>query len=555
MKRAGAAIAFVAVALGAAAARAQPKQVAVTVVDQAGGTVFLEPGEDAGLHPGAEVRFGKKTYRVQAVTATAATISVGARVLPIGSRGQATITARAGGPEKALAKPAPLASFAGQWPEATVPAASQSPTPVPIGQIRARGPSELAIRASSSSLFPLRGGGEPVTRVSLRAQLRFEPFAEVPFGLDADVEAARWFGRGLSGDLGAGSRPTIEVQELRLRYGDRDDPGVGLGRLRYASRSVGLLDGARVSSPRYAGVSAFAFGGVVPSTLDGAFDTSLARFGAGASYIDVDSSWRPSAELTAWGSLFEGELDERRLAANVRLYPGPATLGAHAELSGFAADNPWGQDRVEITAAGVDAGISYKRLTASASLDALQPERSLWLASLLPQSWLCTAEPLPAGAGPEPCDGRRDTSYYGLATAGFDTDHLALRAGGTAILDNHQSLEQRGAFLDVHALDLLAGAGLELGATAAESDLLDSYAARIGASSSFGRSLDASLYYRPALLVYQASVEDIVEHRVGGELFWAPAPSWGGRLSAEGVQGDDISMVGVYATAVWRGAL
>lgn len=549
------AMALTVVVAGAGPTRAEGerKKVKVTVVDQAGSVVYLEPGEQEGVRPGQKVYFGKKSYRVVAITATSATIDVGKQVLSIGKRGTVTVTV-SDKEREARPKPKSLDAYEGEWAAAVPPSEAQNPTPVPIGSIRRRGSSEVLFRATSSSLFPF-GGGNRVTRVAVRAQLRAEPFADTPFGVDADLEVAKWIGRGLTVGLGADSRPLLEVHELRLRYGDLDNPLLGLGRLRYAAATVGLLDGVRVSSPTKKGITVYAFGGLVPNTLNGKPVSDVSRFGAGATYFAPTNALRPSAELTAHGSMFDGALDERRVAANVRMYPGSVSLGGRVEVSMFDKDNAWGASKVELTAAGVDAGVTHKRWRANVSVDALQPERSAWLASLLPPSWLCTASQGTPGVSPEPCDGNRDTRYFSLATTGFDTDRVSIRLGGNAVANEELAIDQVGGFADLGLHKLWRDISIDLGAMASLAPFVEMYALRAGLSSPLSKGVDASLFYRPALLVYDAATSDLLEHRVGGEVFYAPANDLGVRVSAEAATGDDVSVVGVYATAVWRASL
>lgn len=534
----------------AAAAIAESQRISIKVVEIAGGHAYLEPGGDAGLRSGTKVVIGKKTFTVVAVTATNAVIRLDQNGVHVGSSGRATVTTTTTEVRK-LSKPAALDSFRGVWQDASLPADEQNPEPIPIGVIRRGGPTEVRVGVDSASWLPLRDTpSDPVTRVSLRTQLRTEPFADVPFGLDADVLLSRWFG---VDDLGNDSRPLFEVQELRARYGSAAAPLVGLGRLRYAAYTVGLLDGVRVASPSYSGVSVAAFGGVVPNTLDGALSTDLTRFGAEVAYDAPKHAWRPGGELVLYGSTFDGSVDERRVAGNFRAYPGPVSLYGHTELSMFDADNPWGARRVELTAAGLDANLRVGPFELGASIDAQQPERSRWLASLLPASWLCTATPQPLTdpPTPEPCDGSRNLRYYGTARAGLRFSKLAVQAGGTTIRTPAGS-DQLGGYFDVQTLRLWQALSLSLGGLVATSPVLDTLAGRIGAAFALTPSLDLDLYYRPAVLRFEAATDDIFEHRAGVGAYYAIGTDLALRLSGESMYSDDVTAVGVFGAATWR---
>ncbi len=533
------------------------KRVGVIVVDVAGDLAYLKPGANAGLRAGTEVRLSKRRYQIIAVTSSNAVVRLNGRFMRIGSRGRATVTRRDGN-EKRLAVPTPLDAFRNTWKTPSLPAASQSPAPVPIGSIRAGGPTSLRVSASSATWLPLADSpASHVTRASLRAQLHTEPFVDKPFGFDADVAIGRWIGRGLDDDLGSDSRPIIEVQQLRARYGPKGSPFVGLGRLRYAALTVGLLDGARVSSPSFSGVRVAAFGGIVPDSTDGRPSTELARFGAEVSYHAPRHRWRPSAEVVMYGSTFNGSLDERRAATAFHLFPGPLSLSGHTELSLFDSDNPWGSSRVELTAAGLDAALRFKRVDVAASIDVQQPERSRWLASLLPASWLCTSSPAPATATPETesCNGSDNLRYYGLLRAGLRLSRWHVHAGATTVASSGVKLDQKGAFVDLQAARVWRQLSLSIGALVTDSPFVESGALRIAAASPITSSLDLDIFYRPALLRYQAAISDFFEHRTGLNALYRLDSDVSLSLSGEAVLGEDVSALGIFATATWRTSL
>lgn len=546
----------------AAGQPAAENRVEVRVVELAGGVAYLEPGSDAGLKEGTEIVFAPaspalppRTFRVVAVTATSAVVELAeGQTLAIGERGTVKVTT-GGQTAKRRAKPAPLETFEDAWPEPALPADSQNPEPIPIGAIRRGGATEIRASASAASWLPLGDTpGGHVTRATIRAELTAEPFsfAGRPLGLDADVVLGQWLGA--DRDLGDGSRPVVDVQELRARLGDRRAPLVGLGRLRHAALTVGLLDGVRVASPDlWEGIRVAGFGGVVPDTLDGRVSTDLARFGAEVSYEAREHEWRPGAELVVYGSMFDGSIDERRAAAVFRAYPGPLSVSGHAELSVFDRDNPWGARRLSLTAAGIYASVRLGSIDVAASFDAQQPERSRWLESLLPPGWLCTADPQPGIDAPpsEPCDGAANLRYYSLVWANARWGRLAVHAGG-AMTHSSDGLEQSGGFADLQALRLFGDLSLSLGGMVTNSQLVDTAAIRAAAQMPILDGLDVDVFYRPAVLRYLASVDDIVEQRAGVGGYWSLGPDLTLRLSSEAMVGDDVTAVGIFGAVTWR---
>ena len=539
------------VAPASASAKQQTQRVKVKVVEVAGDLAYLEPGSDAGLASGTTVTIRRRTFKVVTVTAHNAVVRVGKHRLRIGHRGSARVSVSKDG-VKRLAEPPSLDTFKGAWSAPSLPASEQTPKLIPIGVVRRGGPTEVRVSADAASWIPFSDTpADPVTRVSIRGQLRTEPFADTPFGFDADFAVARWFG--VDNDLGDGSRPIFEVQELRARYGSYDAPMVGLGRLRYAALTVGLLDGVRVASPSFGGFSVAGFGGLVPDTLDGNISTDLARFGAEVSYLAPEHKWHPGGELVLYGSTFDGSVDERRASGAFRLYPGPVSLSGHAELSLFDSDNPWGASRVELTAAGLDANLRLGPVDLAASFDAQQPERSRWLASLLPASWLCTAAAEPAADPPaeEGCNGSRNLRYYGLARAGLRLRHIAVHAGGTTI-HSSDGVDQLGGFVDLQALRLWKDLSVSVGGLFADSPVLDTWAVRLAAAMPVIDALDVDIFYRPAVLRYDAAIDDIFDPRAGVGAYYAKGTSLALRLSGETRLSDDVTAVGVFGAATWR---
>lgn len=524
------------------------RTISVTVVEVAGGRAFIEPGEDAGLRVGQTVRIGRRKFKVVGVTGSNAVIDLGKSRVSEGDRGKASVTLDQA-TESALERPPSASTFENQWAPATVPAARQVVEHVPIGVIPGSGGLQLTLIGTGATIAPLEEDGRPVTHMSLGARVQAEPWTEVPFGFDADVAASLWLGRGIDDDLGANSRPYVSARELRLRYGSAVSPWVGLGRLRYAASTVGLLDGVRLMTPSLSGVQVAAFGGFVPDPLDGRPDMTSARFGVEASYHALQSSLRPMVHLVAHGSRFEGALDERRVSTYARVHPGPVSLMAHAELSFFDSDNPWNASTMELSAAGVDASWRHGGFHAGARVDMRTPERSRHLASLLPPGFLCTANP----QQPELCIDERDAHVYGMVNAGVQFGRFSLAGGATTIASGAGDIDEVGGFVDARVTGLMSGRGhIEVGAMSSRSPFLGMVAGRVGAGTEVFSDIEVSAYYRPAVLSYTASVESWLEHRVGAELYYALRTELDVMLTLETTAGPDVSAVGVFTTAVWR---
>jgi hypothetical protein len=288
-----------------------------------------------------------------------------------------------------------------------------------------------------------------------------------------------------------------------------------------------MLDGVRLATPSLGGLTLGAFGGLAPE-VDSGSPGEAVRFGAEVAW----RSPRLSANLVALGSVWDGALDERRLLAGAEGAAGPLGVSLHAEVSGFDADNPWGAPRLALTSAVAAARLRSGAWRAGAGVDWREPERSRWLASLLPASWL---------------DDEAADRLAGWLDAGVDLHRLSLGAGASLV-----SGETRAAWADLR-LWPFAGARLDLGITAATGPLLDTAALRVAAGTQLLRQrLDLSVFYRPSVLRYRASLGDLVEHRAGGDLAWSPTPWLDLHLGVEVLEGGDARGVLLLASSVVR---
>jgi len=323
--------------------------------------------------------------------------------------------------------------------------------------------------------------------------------------------------------------------------------------LRHAAIGLGILDGARVGA-RIGTVELAAFGGLVPDPISGEPDTAAARFGAEVGWDDPEHAWQPRLALSAHGSTFDGELDERRLsiagsAAHERLW-----LDGWAEAQSFADDNPFGASSLELVGAG--AGTSWRTRGAHAGLGVtfLRPERSLRLAAGLPAEWLCTRDAANACAG-----GDRwiaSTASAGLRGARWSLDAI-VSLGQTTQLYTWKAGDplRLASAVDVSGYlrgEVLASDRIRIfGAPAAgRSMFADWIAMEVGAGVTTG-AVDASLAYRPELLT-DARFDRVTLHGLVGELRVAASASLDLALVTLATLGPDRTMVAGLATFVWR---
>ena len=529
----------------------------VRVVEVAGDRAYLEPGETAGLTRGSTVRLRGRAHQVVATTRTHAVVVL-EEGLALHAGDTGTGVAHLGGTEgpTRLDTPRPMSAFRGQWGRPVLPAASQHPRPVPIGTVGRHRRFTLALSESSGLLVPL--GSRPRASTfygQLRARVHAEPIEGTPLGIDGDVAAQLWVAEGMTGRPGDSSRPYLVVRELAARYGEGDSFQAAAGRLRYAASTVGTLDGVRVRTPAVSGLTFGAFGGFVPSLLTGA-PSSTSRFGAEVGFSDLSASTRPIASLVAMGSLFEGGIDERRLSATFDVHPGHSRIGARAEAQIFDADNPWGASSFELTSASLDSSVEAGPLRLGARIDMRKPERSRWLASLLPPSWLCTATPTPPTdpPTPEPCGDQSDARYLLGGDARLATGKLELEAAANVIrIGGRSELDQIAGHGALRFVRIGEVARFELMGFVSSSALIDTLAIRAGAGITvLDDTLDLFAWYRPSLARYEGALTSFVEHRFGGEAWVSPMSTLDIGLDVEGASGPDSADLVVLTQATWR---
>jgi hypothetical protein len=242
----------------------------------------------------------------------------------------------------------------------------------------------------------------------------------------------------------------------------------------------------------------------------------------------------------------------------VGIYPGPARLGGHFEVSSFSRDNPWKASPIELTAAGLDASTRIGVFEVGARVDMRQPERSRWLASYLPITWFCRTIPAAAGAppGPEPCDGSVSTRALGAIDAGVELGPVSVVVGGTKVGDLTQSggtPDMTGGFATARVVRIARFMRVDASANYSHATALDMYGGSGGPGVSLlGDRLDLSSYYRFEKLKYSAVGPSVTQSGFGGTAMIFPSSAFLFTLQGEAITGDDVKAFMLMGTAVWR---
>lgn len=452
-----------------------------------------------------------------------------------------------------LERPVSPNQFANQWPNPTLPASTQNPEHVPLGNgAAAQGRTSLLFAAGAAAKLPFSGPYEAIGRGFIRGRLQTKPLARKPLFFDIDVAGQAWYASDLELRRGANSRPPLRVRALLARYGTQYGFQGSLGRLRYAATGLGQLDGIRLQVPIAGNLTLSGFGGAVPAALDGSPDTQTTRFGAELTYDAYDTALRPRVSLTAHGSTFGGQLDERRLRLQADFHPQAGYFGGYGLLSQFDAGNPWNAPENELTAAGVYGGIRFWDVVhTSFQVDMQRPERSLWLASFVPASWLCITSPLP-GNQPEQCRGD-ETRYRAQGTLGLHFTDWAIALGGSAMSTTGADASQGGGFLHLRLNKFLGDSGhLDVTASGSDGSLYQTAAVAIAPGVTLSRSFDVTLRYRPAVSRYYSDVDFFLEHNAGGSIRYTPSHRFEMHLDADLLTSRDVDVVLVQLLTTWR---
>jgi hypothetical protein len=388
----------------------------------------------------------------------------------------------------------------------------------------------------------------------LRAGLHAEPF-EQPFFFGVDVAVQSWFGGDIQNRTGASSRPIVRVRELQLGYGAALTPQAALGRLPYVAVGVGQLDGVRVRSPSWGGFSIGAFGGTVPEPLDNRLSTNTARFGAELVYQDDSLDSHPFVALSAHGSIFMGEIDERRLNAEFDLFPGNARIGGHFELSLHDSTNPWLAPRVEVSMAGLDASIRFGLFQIAGRFDMRLPERSLWVTAYLPLGYLCNTAPDPASSTGDQlvCVNSYDHRYFGGLDLSWTFSRVALYGGASIVHgQTDDQFDQITGYLQARFLRIGEIGWADVSVAAYAQSFVSDYAARFGLGVDIRRIGEISAYYRASINQYDASPDAYFQHSAGGILYFTLRDDLDLGLRADGIFGPDVRVLVAGSNLTWR---
>ncbi|MFZ1866843.1 MAG: hypothetical protein WAU39_21655 [Polyangiales bacterium] len=540
------------VALTSGANAESRQSVTVKVVEVAGGRAYLRPGQDAGIEIGSVVVFRNRRYQVVAVTRTNSVVELRGRELRPGATGRSQAS-REVKVAAALPKPKPLSAYQDQWPEPVLPATKQEPDYVPLGTWSDGEKIDLFLSTDVGGTIALSEGNS-FGRAALRAGLHAEPF-EQPVFFDVDVAVQSWFGGDIQNRPGSSSRPIVRVRELQFGYGNALTPQAALGRLPYVAVGVGQLDGVRVRSPSWAGFSIGAFGGTVPKPLDNYPSLDTARFGAELAYQNDTLDSHPYVALSAHGSIFMGEIDERRLNAEFDVFPGTARVSGHFELSLHDANNPWLAPRAEVSMAGLDASIRFGLFQISGRFDMRLPERSLWLTAYLPLGYLCNTAPDPTTSTGDAlvCVNSYDHRYFGGVDLSFTFSRVALYGGASIVhSQTDDQYDQITGYLQARFLRIGEIGWADVSVAAYAQSFVADYAARLGLGVDIGRIAELSAYYRASINQYDASPDSYFQQSAGGVLYLSLRDDLDFGLRADGMFGSDVRVLVLGSNLTWR---
>jgi hypothetical protein len=515
-------------------------RITVKVVEVAGDTAYLQPGRAAGLAPGTRVHIGGRDLVVVEATEKNAAVAVDRAGVTVGQTGTADVTAGHGDRTGRMPAPKPLEAFKEQWPAAELPAEHQEVASVPLGEHTLTGTTHLALYGNLFGNLDAAGSGG---QAELRGVSTFNPMQGSAMAADVDTSLRAY-------DVGwnAEERTPLFVRAAQLRWGDPGDPALALGRLRYAASSLGMLDGARAAV--HTGDFEFAaFGGLLPDPLSAHPTTAASLFGAEMIWNDASAEWQPRIAVTAHGSTWDGQLDERVLQVSATAHHGATLLDAWADVQNFDTTNPWNAPTIDLTGAGATAEWRDHGDHVGLDFTFLRPEQSLRLMAELPPDWLCARAPLP-GNVPESCSGE-DYWLAATASAGIRRWWGSIDAVGS--LGYTQSVT---IGYDASGYVRAELGSRELRAVIAPAFGHDSFGAWVasdfGIATSLSTHLDADLAYRPERLDYVAATGAYFMQSLVTDLRWAVNATTDFALSAVGTIGGDGNVLALLTTIVWR---
>jgi len=519
------------------------------VVDVADDRAYLEPGAGAGLAVGDEVSLNGERYQITAVSSSFAMVSLQGKAVALGARGTARIAKPGERVELKPEAPPPLASFRSEWRASEPPSSRQVPKPVPLGGSVSTwsGASRASVSDAVFSVIP-RSNEPAFIGNELRTRLHYQPYSATPLVLDADAALQTFWGQDFAQRPGAAARQLLRLRELSLTYGTAETFRGSLGRLRAAASFAGQLDGVRLEAPLTPELRLGAFGGAVPQTFNGMLNTNVTRFGADLTYQDAVANLRPRLVAGASASRFDGALDEKKAFAAFDLLPDGGRLGGHAQVSLFEPDNQWGAAPVELTSASLEADLELGVFHLGGRAQLQRPERSRWLATLLPREWLCWASPARARA---PCSANV-AMYSWLISGGIRAGKLTVDWGGQSAFTQGTDASNFGGFANLRWLDVIGHLHFDSNISVVSGSVLRSAAVMLAPGILFGAGGgDLSLRYRPAIVRYRATLEAEVEPALGGGLWLAPSDSFDIDLEGDWVRARELEAVIVQGVASW----
>ena len=492
MRRSGCpSLLVLALATPAAADPTAGTRIEMHVTAIAGDLAFVDVGE-ADLAPGLPVELvsrspsGRGAPRpvVLEVNARTAAVKLDGAIVAVGDMLE---TERDPMPHAPL-----LADNTGQWPDPVLPASQDTPSSVPLG-----GPSQdrrfsLALVAHA---FGAVGQGYRRGEGDVRVIGSFELLTARPLGADLDA-SARVYAKGYTSE-----RAPLFVHAATLRYGDARSPDAAVGRLHYASSSLGMLDGGRAAL-HVGRLELAAFGGLVPDPINGRPSTDASRSGTELVYRDDVSAFRPRVALTMHGSTWQGKLDERRLDLAASIVRGDTSLDAWTEVQSFVGGNPFGASAVEIAGAGASVEWRDRRAHLGADVTYLVPERSLRIAALIPE-WLCTR--VPDSGPPEACTGD-DRFVASTVSAGVRGDRWAVDGAGS-ITSTREAKASMGGSGYLRAELRHGTQRAYLAASGGRASFADWISGELGVGIAPSKRFDATLAYRPEILDEQPRIK------------------------------------------------
>ncbi len=544
-----------------AVALAQPaSEVTMRVVDLAGGRIYLDAGESAGIHVGTEVTIGEATFRVEATTRSSCVVPLGDADVTVGASASAiAVPPEQRAVEVLRADAAASLDAAARLPAPTRPSSRQTPEYVPLGVTGGERRARFLLASTTSAYLPLDGSAALI-RQQLRARVHAEPLRDLPFTVDADATLQLYAARDLADRQGGASRPVLNVQRLELGYGREQALFVGLGRLASAARGVGMLDGVRVRAPSVRGLTLSAFGGLVPRLFDNLPSLDAARFGVEANVRATGHALRPELDVVVQGSFFDGRVDERRISAFGSLTPASGRLGVYGVLDVHDRDNPWKAARSELSAAGTSVSFRRRGIEAGLRFDFRRPDRSRFLASQLPTAWLCggiasgDGSPTASPAIPTTCVTRGDGRYFVAGDIRARVGRRVVFAGGGSFVTTPAAqVAQGGGFLQVRVAGLGETGRVLVTPSVRSGSLWTTYAIALeGGASMLDGLLDLTIHYRPAYSLYVAEIEPGFDHLVGADVRIDPGHSVAAGVTLDAFVGHDVRAVLAQCTVAYR---